>query len=55
MLEQAFEQQLRAQEAQQQQAMDNAVNMLMATPQAQQQIQQDAAAIEGAGMPMMSA
>ena len=55
MLEQAFEQQLREQEAQQQQAMDNAVNMLMATPQAQQQIQQDAAAIEGAGMPMMSA
>lgn len=55
MLEQAFEKQLREQEAQQQQAMDNAVNMLMATPQAQQQIEQDAAAIEGAGMPMMSA
>ena len=50
MLEQAFQQQMQQQQAQQEQSMNNAVDMLMATPQAQAQIQQDAAAIESGNM-----
>ena len=53
MLEQAFQKEMQMQEAQQQQALDNATNMLMATPQAQQQIQQEAAALESGNMGQM--